>query len=177
MRSCRAGAKKVQRIESVSASSRTDELPQLSISLPDFPRPGGENIGALASRNGFQSRACRMINSRLGDNEIHWNIVCVGMQIFQAENFERNTDSEWTRVHGDQRAIEITAAVPQAKTKFVEADHGDDQGIHCYRIGIVRYRNIISADFHGRSPPPLAETERLMFIHHLRERRHGAMSL
>ena len=120
---------------------------------------------AVIRGDALQASLRYSVNSGLGDYKIHGNVMRLGINIVDTENFEGYTDCQGTRIYSGKGAIEVSASVSESEAQLVEANHGYDDRTNLDQIGIVWNRDAICSRLHGGARPPFSEVQWLMPTH------------
>jgi hypothetical protein len=114
------------------------------------------------------------VNSSLGHYKIHGNVMRLGINIVETENFEGYTDCQRTRSYSGKGAIEITASVSESEAQLIEPNHRYDDRTNLDQIGIVWNGDAICCGLHRGARPPFSEAQWLMPTHDFWKRKSCA---
>ena len=125
-------------------------------------------------RDQFQTGRAHEMNTCFRNDEIHGNVVRLGLNRGYSGQLERHADLDGVRRHGGECPVEIAAAVSEPVAVQIEADRRDEQRLRRQHFSPIRYGQVKNASGCTDSRPPLTELKRRAFLQNDRERRSGA---
>jgi hypothetical protein len=97
------------------------------------------------------------LDTCFGHHHIHGDIVIIRPDAGCAGQLEADADAKWTRMHGDQRAVEIAAPITQPVTVDIKRDQREENDIRAAYFATGRDRDTVDVRVHCRIHRPGAK--------------------